>query len=66
MGRGAAAGAELRAAGGKVEYKDTPTDFYRSSERKRENLVLEVYTVGLRTCARMATVIDTIEGMMGS
>jgi len=54
----------IEGSGWKVEYKDTPTDFYRSSERNA-NLVLEVYTVGLRL-RDDGTVIDTIEGMIAA
>src|SRR6266699_5114354 len=51
----------IEGSGWKVEYKDTPTDFYRSAERDA-NVLAEMYTVGLRL-REDGTVIDTIEGM---
>jgi predicted metalloprotease with PDZ domain len=54
----------IEGSGWRVEYKDTPTDLYRASERDA-NLVTEMYTVGLRL-RDDGTVIDTIEGMMAA
>jgi predicted metalloprotease with PDZ domain len=54
----------IEGSGWKLEYKDTPTDFYRSSERDA-NQVVETYTFGLRL-RDDGTVLDTIEGMMAA
>ena len=54
----------IEGSGWKLEYQETPTDFYRSEERDA-NRVLEVYTVGLRL-RDDGGVIDTIEGMMAA
>ena len=54
----------IEGSGWKVDYKDTPTDLFRASERDA-NVVAEEYTVGLRL-REDGTVIDTIEGMLAA
>jgi len=54
----------IEGSGWKLEYKDTPTDFFRNSERDA-GVVSEVYTFGLRL-RDDGTVLDTIEGMMAA
>ena len=54
----------IEGSGWKLEYKDTPSDFFRTSERDA-NVVSEVYTFGLRL-RDDGTVLDTIEGMLAA
>ena len=54
----------MEASGWKLVYDETPTDFFRSSERDA-NQVVETFTFGLRL-KEDGGVIDTIEGMMAA